>query len=137
MPYKISTIKRLSALLLLALSTQANAEWTYIAQNSYGKYYADLTTREFDDDLVKVWEYTDYRFFINKAYHSAKIYMEYDCKNALARGVEYTFYSGRDLAGDAVKNEILDNEEWQPAAEGTVSAEILKTVCSQETDRNE
>lgn len=134
---KISAIKALCAFLLWAFSIHANAEWTYIAQNNYGKYYVDLSTVEFEGDIIKVWEYTDYRFFINKTYHSAKIYMEYDCKNALSRGVEYMFYSGRDLAGDVVKNETLDNEEWQPAAEGTVSAEILKAVCSQEANNDE
>jgi hypothetical protein len=71
------------ALSVMASATQAQAQWVLVQQAKGGdKFYADPTTKRRTNNVVRVWELSDYLQPVSvsgKLIYSQRSYLQYDC----------------------------------------------------------
>ena len=102
--------------MLLLVSTNVFAEWTWVGISPDGKItaYADLKTIRKNGNKVKMWSFFDYKTIKifsgdNTKYLSSRNLNEFDCKNQTLTTITFTWFSENMLNGRIVYNDEISN----------------------------
>jgi hypothetical protein len=126
--------KLLLALLLIAISTSAMAEWIYISESANGdKTYMDISTiKKTGSGTYKVWDLLDYaqpQILGASNYLSLATNLEFDCNNDANRHIYFVGYSENMGKGNVIGSEN-GSQTWKPEVPGSVGFQELKFICS-------
>lgn len=125
-------VKVLLILLLALISNSAMAKWIYVAgDNSFNKYYFDISTLKRTGNIVRVWTLTDRKSDVDGEL-SSKILLEFDCKLELDRFISGTAYKG-SMGGGGVSQSYNKVGNWDPIVPDTVSETTFKYACGKLT----
>ncbi len=115
--------------LLLSISTGANAAWTKASESTAGTGYVDPATIVRSADKVTMWELTDYRVVPDQTnpYRSVKRQFEFDCKDKRLRLLSTSAYSGQMGTGEIV-NAVADAGGWVAVIPASVG-HIMWTIA--------
>ena len=117
--------------LLLSISTGANAAWTKASESTAGTGYVDPATIFRSADKVTMWELTDYRVVPdqNNPYKSVKRQFQFDCKDKRLRLLSTSAYSGHMGKGQVV-TAATDVGAWTPVILSSVGHIMWTIACS-------
>ena len=121
----------------LALSLVANAAsagWVFVVSEtpSGNRYYADPATQKRTENVVRIWQLTDYvkpLVIGGAAYYSVRVYMHYDCGERTQQILQLSFFAGKMLTGELG---VADNQPGnkQFIAPGTTGGAMLNFACN-------
>lgn len=122
------------ALILAALNGAAAAAWERVGAADDGMtVYADPATIQASGDVVKMWGLLDYKAAekdaAGKAYLSAKLLQEFDCKGERGRTRYFSFHAGQMGAGELTYSEKRADSEWLPARRARTGEMLWKAAC--------
>lgn len=114
--------------LLMTVSLNVFAEWTYVTSSFDGdKYYVDFSTKKVNNGIVKIWIQTIYNSISKYGDYGNRTQVEFDCNNDLHRFRYLIFY--KDIEFNNISETDSKVGEWKPIPpESTVSV-ILRKVC--------
>ncbi len=118
--------------MLLLVSTNAFAEWTYIVSSDSFDSYVDMKTIRTKGNKAKMWNLFDYktaqRTAENNEYWSARGIDEYDCTDGTSRTLSVSFLSGKMNTGQVVfKYDTKD--EFHEIPPGSIIEHLFKIAC--------
>ena len=130
-------VKILTIFMLLLVSTNVFAEWTWVGISPDGEItaYADLKTIRKNGNKVKMWSFFDYKTIKifsgdNTKYLSSRNLNEFDCKNQTLTTITFTWFSENMLNGQIVYNDEISNthpvDEIPP---DSMSHGLFKIAC--------
>ena len=113
-------------LTLCLVSAPAAAEWTLFQKNEDGtEFFVDFSTYK-KTPTPRAW------FLTNNAsrdrFGSAIVLREADCREDKFRGISWQFYKG-PMGDGGLSSSDNSPGEWNYAAPGSVSEDILKILC--------
>jgi len=127
-------MKRLLLFTLLVLSSgPAYAEWVKVSDgDEAGKtVYVDPTTIRRNSNLVKMWQFYDYRTVQTVGgirFLSAKEQWEFDCAEARSRALELKEFSGNMGSGTVVYTNSQVGK-WIPLMPGSIGQAVWAVAC--------
>ena len=116
-------------LVLLLTSSPAWAEWVSVFETDRAVLYIDPATIETDVHLRRVWELQDLKSRMGGD-RSAKVFVEYDCKEQRYRWLRADWFSGPMATGDMTEGRRVPSD-WTKPAPRTGCEHVLKLVCGQ------
>ena len=116
-------------LLVVVVAAPARAEWVKAGEAGIATYYIDSATIRKEGDFRKVLQMHDFEEIQKGGEMSRQGLMEYDCKAARYRLLEFTEYSEPMLGGKKLKSSDYQGR-WAAVPPDTVNADILKSVCA-------
>jgi hypothetical protein len=125
---------RLSLITLLVLSTSpAYAEWVKLSDSDEtGKtVYVDPTTIRRNSNLVKMWQFYDYKTVQTVGgirFLTAKEQWEFDCAEERSRVLALKEFSGNMGSGTVVDTNSQVGK-WEPVMPGSMSQTVWKIAC--------
>ncbi len=133
-------------LFLVAVSSNAVAEWVVIGVNDGGNIYADSSTILEEGEQIKIWALADYempRFFGKlKPYKSIKVQTEFDCKEKQSRGLAYIIFSGNMASGESenisvsgISGSDTDPKKFRPVQPSGAGHALLNFACKKRYSR--
>lgn len=132
--FESTTMKKLFALALLALSFAAQAEWTHLFTDTDGEStFFDMTTRLNTPLGGQVWvmvDHPDPEVTAGEMFYSSKILYAVSCKQKIVAPVHLVFYLGRFGGGKVVAN--VSNSAGRnssPVIPGTLGSRIYEEFC--------
>jgi hypothetical protein len=125
-------VKILTIFMLLLISTNVFAEWTYIGNSDNFNSYVDMKTIRNKGNKAKMWYLFDYKTAQitsqNNEFWSALAIDEYDCTDGTSRTLSVSFLSGKMNIGQVVfKNDIKG--EFKEIPPGSIIERIFKIAC--------
>ena len=116
------------ALLLLAASAPAWADWVKVLEGAERTYYLDPASVQRNATLSRVWTLMDLKKQASSGAMSRKALQEFDCDEKRDRILSISEHSW-PMAGGTIF--FVDNTEraWRSTAPGTVNEHIRKIVC--------
>jgi|APFre7841882630_1041343.scaffolds.fasta_scaffold01371_2 hypothetical protein len=126
-----SDLRVVLTVLLLLATAPAWAEWLRVGKGDDVAVTLDTATLRKDGNLRRVWEQHDYQNTVRGKFgeRSLVALAEYDCNEGRRRTHTTSAYSKPMATGHVVYTQNSPSG-WEPAAPGTVGAEVLKYVCS-------
>jgi hypothetical protein len=125
--------KFILAMLLVATSGSAGAEWTQVGASDASIVYADLATISKSGNIAKMWHLLTFNTVQSRPYGlpywSQKMRQEYDCAGARERTLEFLHYSENMGQGDVTHSDA-EPGDWKPVLPGTPGAVRLELACS-------
>ena len=127
---------QLLALILMAVTTNAEAEWTlFDSKEGVKNYYIDLNTIRKEGNAAKVWTMISYEAVEStsegKLYTSAKDLWIFDCKRDTGYIASINYYDGSMGKGDFVDSvNINEKKSGDPIVPGTTLEWIFKKACN-------
>ena len=127
-------MKRLIVITLLVLSSSpAYAEWVKVSDSDEAgmTVYVDPATIRRNRNLVKMWQFYDYKTVQTVAgigFLTVKEQWEFDCAEGRRRVLALTEFSGNMGSG----TEVYTNSEvgkWQPVAPSSIGQLLWKFAC--------
>ena len=124
---------RLLFVLLLAVSSNAMANWAYQGFTGVFTLYANQAAAKKNGNVVVMWSLYDFDQQHDDghgSFLSAKAQSEYDCRGEQMRTLTGSWYSGKMGAGTSIfsTNKISD---WRPIISGSVDEGLWKIACMQ------
>lgn len=120
------------AVLLLAFSGSAAAEWVQVTSNEKYTAYVDPSTISRSGSMVKMWSLLDYTTAqespSGKVYLSGKIQDEFDCQGKRFRALSYSLHTGQMGGGDTLFAGP-DDRKWNPIHPDTTGEYSWKYAC--------
>lgn len=127
----IRTMKaQLLALMLLGAGA-AWAGWTPVSGSEKTYDYIDLDTLRVDGKMRRVMTLSDRTEPDRDGDMSYRVFLEYNCDERKYRSLHSMFFSGA-MATGRTTGKTDRASEWRPVAAGTISASVMKTVCSRQ-----
>ena len=129
--------KLLLGLMLVFISSNAMAEWTYIDDSKSGgsgdfSMYLDMSTLRKEANLIKIWQLNDYKneqsFSDSEKFFSTRAQMEFNCKAEEVR-VRAIIWSKGNMGHGEVTNTYNQISDWRVVPPSSINDEILKIVC--------
>jgi len=124
--------KSILAMLLVAASGSAGAEWTQVGTSDTSTVYADPATISKDGNIAKMWHLLDFKTVQSRPYGlpywSQKTQQEYDCTEARERTLEFHHYSENMGNGDVTHTDS-EPGDWKPVLPGTPGAARRELAC--------
>ena len=124
--------KSILAMLLVAASGSAGAEWTQVGTSDTSTVYADPATISKDGNIAKMWHLLDFKTVQSRPYGlpywSQKTKQEYDCTEARERTLEFHHYSENMGNGDVTHTDS-EPGDWKPVLPGTPGAARRELAC--------
>ena len=124
--------KAILMMLLAVASSSAAAEWVEIGSNETATVYADPATMRRAGNTVKLWELyvaKTAQLIANKAYMSAKLLREYDCKGERSRTL-YASFHPEDMGRGEMIYGTSDPTRWEPVTTPEIANAIQwKLAC--------
>ena len=123
---------KLVMLLLTVISCAVLADWKVINKGPTASMYIDLSSRQTNNQMVKMWHLTDN--YVPKAveggktFTSLKAQIEYDCVEKQTRYLWTTVYSGHMGNGELVDS-LAGGKKWQLVIPGTVWEILWNSAC--------
>ncbi len=119
--------------LLLLSSGQAYAEWVKVSESDEaGKtVYVDPTTIRRNSNLVKMWQFYDYKTVQTvggNRFLTAKEQWEFDCAEERSRVVARKEFSGNMGSGTMVSTNSQVGK-WLPVMPGSISHTVWEAAC--------
>jgi hypothetical protein len=130
-------MKRLLLFILLVLNSgPAYAEWVKVRDgDEAGKtVYVDPTTIRRNSNLVKMWQFYDYKSVQTVGgvrFLSAKEQWEFDCAEGRSRVVALKEFSGNMGNGTVVYTNSQVGK-WIPIMSGSIGQTVWKVACSKD-----
>jgi hypothetical protein len=130
-------MKRLLLFILLVLNSgPAYAEWVKVRDgDGAGKtVYVDPTTIRRNSNLVKMWQFYDYKSVQTVGgvrFLSAKEQWEFDCVEERSRVVALKEFSGNMGSGTVVYTNSQVGK-WIPVMPGSIGQTVWKVACSKD-----
>jgi hypothetical protein len=137
-------MKKIVVLLLLMVSANVFAEWTFIGNDDEGTVssYVDLKSTRKKGKRVKMWDLMDWKKIqgiVNQgnpfgedrstSYLSSVVYRLYDCEEETSSIIEAINYSGQMGSGTFVGESFPNGAERIPVAPRTLSEGLLRIAC--------
>jgi hypothetical protein len=124
--------KSILAMLLVAASGSAGAEWTQVGTSDASTVYADPATISKSGNIANMWHLLDFKTVQSRPYGllywSQKTQQEYDCTQARERTLELHNYSENMAKGDETYTDA-EPGDWKPVLPGASSAARLELAC--------
>ena len=114
-------------LVLLLVSSPASAEWVSVFETDRAVHYIDPATIEEDAHLRRVWELQDLKSRM-EGDRSAKVFVEYDCKEQRYRWLRADWFIGQMASGKMTEGRRIPSD-WTKPAPRTGCEQVLKFVC--------
>jgi len=127
-------MKRLIVMTLLVLSSSpAYAEWIKVSDSDEAgmTVYVDPTTIRRNSNLVKMWQFYDYKTVQTVAgigFLTVKEQWEFDCAEERRRVLALTEFSGNMGSGTVVYTNS-EVGKWQPVAPSSIGQLLWKFAC--------
>jgi hypothetical protein len=130
--------KPILMMLLVALSSNAAAEWVKVGANVNTTTYVDYATLRKSGTMARMWYLTDFKKAVkpgNGEPHSSSItQMEFDCLDERERRLYHIEYSGN--MGDGKTLYVGSKPaDWSPIATQTISKTLWRVSCIETTLR--
>lgn len=116
----------------LILWSPAHADWVQVVSSGDTTVYSDVSGRQRQGDLVKMWSMTDYKqpqAFKKIAINSDKSLDEYDCTKRRLRVLSTEAYSSRMGRGNVVHRDS-SKSPWIPISSGNGSETLWNIACT-------
>ena len=129
---RTEVMKRLLVVLLLVISGNSYAEWTWFSGDDEIVIYVDRATIRRNGNFVKMWGLYDLKTVQNysgDSYLSSKTQTEYDCKGEKIRLVELFFYSGEMGKGKVVYSSSEADMKWRSFPPQSFAEGQWKIAC--------
>ena len=126
--------KLLIALALVIICGNANAEWIEVdfIKNRF-IIYADKTTIRRNENIVKMWELTDFKMMQKNKddteFLSVKALQEHDCKEGRSRLLDLAQYSGAMGKGGVIMSGSDFGDRWNYVSPESIAESIWKIAC--------
>jgi hypothetical protein len=113
-----------------------SAEWVLVSgeHNTGLMVYVDPNTIRREGNLVKMSSLIDYKTIQSiegNAVLSIERQNEYDCNEERTRMLASTWFSDNMKRGQVVHSDS-DEDEWKPAAPGSIAQAMLNVACRRE-----
>lgn len=125
-----------SALVLIAATGSASADWVPVSYEEGATVYFDSTTIRRNRNLVKMWEMKDYartnpgKIGTDFIFLSQAMRFEYDCLEYNVRLHDTSFYSEPMGKGKLLHTESFSPpSQWVSVAPGSTGMLLLKKAC--------
>jgi len=122
------------ALLMMALTAPAWAEWVKIAESNLRVLYYNPAATTQQGELHRVWTLQDNKQRDTDGVLSRQYLTEFDCKGARQRLLSVSTHAERMARGETIKLRRYSLGEpdgkWFNVAPDTFSAHLLKLVCA-------
>jgi len=122
------------ALLMMALTAPAWAEWVKIAESNLRVLYYNPAATTQQGELHRVWTLQDNKQRDTDGVLSRQYLTEFDCKGARQRLLSVSTHAERMARGETIKLRRYSLGEpdgkWFNDAPDTFSAHLLKLVCA-------
>jgi hypothetical protein len=122
------------ALLMMALSAPAWAEWVKIAESNLRALYYNPAAISQQGDLRRVWTLQDNKQRDQDGVLSRHYLSEFDCKAGRQRLLSVSTHAERMARGETIKLRRYALEEpegkWFNVAPNSFSAHLMKLVCA-------
>ena len=136
-------MKKIVVLLLLMVSANVFAEWTFIGNDVEGtSAYVDLSSIRKKGRTVKMWDLMDYQMVKgivgqgnifgedrSNSYLSSIVFSLYDCEEETRSVINGISYSGQMGSGTIIAESFPDGARREPVMPGTVSEKLFKIAC--------
>jgi len=123
------------ALLMMALTAPAWAEWVKIAESNLRVLYYNPAAISQQGDLRRVWTLQDNKQRDQDGVLSRHYLSEFDCKEKRQRLLSVSTHAERMARGETIKLRRYSLEEpdgkWRDVAPNTFPAHLLKLVCAE------
>jgi hypothetical protein len=130
----LALMKQIVVVVLLLVSTSAQAEWTRVEENDTFIAYANLGTIRKAGNRAKIWQLFDFktrrRLSTGQAYLSKQAHWEFDCDGERQRALYYSSHSGNMARGVVIDYDAYPST-WAPIASGSLSEILWKVACNQ------
>ena len=124
--------KAILMMVLAIVTSSAAADWVMVVSSEDTPAYAAPATIRKVGDKAKMWTIHDFKAArvdtYGKSYRSAKIQDEYDCKQALARVLDFSFHSGNMGKGEEVYSDHIP-DKWYPILPKSLGVRLSKFAC--------
>ncbi len=134
-------MKRLLLITLLVLSHgPVYAEWVAIEKNhqlsELQTVYVDPTTIRQDENLVTMWQLTDFQWMqggprATPRFLSTKTHKQFDCAEKRLRLLAFTEFSRRMGTGRR-NNGYVDQDNWLPVKPESVNHALWEVACDKQ-----
>jgi len=125
-------LKAFPLLLLVAISTNAVAEWVKFSETEQGTtVYVDPNTIRRSGKKVKMWNMLDFKktqVVAEVPFRSTKALHEYDCKEERFRMMSLSVHSNNLGLGNTVHSDS-DPKQWTPISPTSLESSLLEYVC--------
>ncbi len=119
---------KLLALQLLG-AAPAWAGWTPVSGSEKTYDYIDLDTLRVEGQMRRIMTLSDRTEPDQDGDMSYRIFLEYNCAEQKYRSLHSMFFSGA-MATGRTTGKTDRASPWRPVAAGSISASVMKTVCS-------
>ena len=127
-------MKKILVLLLLMVSTNVFAEWTWFDDSAGGVgFYIDYETIKKKGHKVKMWSLLDSKTVKKssggKEYLSVVMRQEYNCEEETSRQLDFYLYSGNMKQGEIVYSITNIKDEPISILPGSIDEGLFKIAC--------
>ena len=128
--------KMIFMMLLIAVSSNAIAEWLQIGGYGGLAIYTDPSNIIKEGNIVRMWNVYNYtvaqRGSDGKVYLSVEEQEEFDCKEKQMRNLYFSYRSGNMGEGEPVYSKSFSSDiRWDPIEPNSTGEHLLKFACSQ------
>lgn len=116
--------------LLLLVSLNANAEWTYVEGSDEYERYIQLETVIRDGQRAQIWEIDDFAKPDEKGMQSMLSRTEYDCTERNYRILYLSGHSDHMTKGETLFGVQLDGD-WKPVQANTLGELSMDLACEE------
>jgi len=125
-------MKIIRLLLVLLMPFSAHAEWVLVSDDTIGnKFYIDLDSIKIKKTIISAWTYQDWPKPDKLGDSSAKVLIEYDCKNKISRNNQFVTYNKPNLKGKETSN-VKKNNEWDLVPPDSILEGTFEPICEKE-----
>lgn len=111
----------------------ANAEWTWLAEDSQGtSVYIDQATLRQKNDGALLWSLLDFKktqIVANVPFRSSRAQHQYDCRGERMRIKSMSFHSENMGLGKTVHSDSAP-KEWEPVSPTSIGSASFEHACS-------
>ncbi len=121
--------KSLAAVLIMAVSTYACAEWVQISKGEKVAHYIDPASVKRESNLSSVWVLTDLPKPDEDGIKSVPYLIEIDCGEARTRTIRYVAHAGNMAQARVIAQSRL-NGGWKNIVPQSVGEKQMKIACA-------
>ena len=116
-------------LLLTLAAAPVWADWVKVSETDSHTAYIDPDTIRKDGNLRRVWQVSDLKQRNDRGVMSRRVLMEYDCKEARKRILQFSSHSD-PMAGGRVLISDSEPDPWDYIPPETPVQTIMRIVCA-------
>ena len=121
------------SLSVMATATQAQAQWVLVTKAKNGNmFYADPTTKRRTDNVVRIWELSDYVTPVavnGKLIYSHRSYRQYDCTERTEQTLQFNSFLGPMASGVSNATVKVPGNEKTFVSPRSVPEALLNFAC--------